>query len=171
MVPVPLDGFGDALAEVVGGGVAEEVAGFFDGGQRVFDVARPFGSVAGLDGGNRWIVGAEQSAELAEEGVEVGVAAAGDVVNLIEGLGLLREQAALVGLDDVVDELKVRMGEHMRQVPGLAGGEVIEHDHPVVLRQQRVNQIRSDKPSTTGDEDTAICYGSLHMRLLKIISR
>ena len=95
-------------------------------------------SVVGLDGvGNVFVDGVGGDGIVYGAGHRAQGRLVQDVLNAIARL------AAIVQVADVAnDELKVRMGEHMRQVPGLAGGKVIEHNHPVVLRQQRINQVR-----------------------------
>ena len=63
---------------------------------------------------------------------------------------LVRAQVALDDLDVVGD-----VGE----VLAAAGGEVVEHAHPVAAREQRAHEVRADEAGAAGDEHVATHAG------------
>ena len=42
---------------------------------------------------------------------------------------------------------------HAAQILQASGAEIVKHDDAIAARNQRVDQVRSDKPGAAGDEN------------------
>jgi hypothetical protein len=58
------------------------------------------------------------------------------------------------GHHGLVGHAALHEGGPLGDVLGAAGRQVVQHDHLVATRQQRVHEVRSDEPGSTGDEGT-----------------
>jgi hypothetical protein len=54
----------------------------------------------------------------------------------------------------VLDEGVIRIPGEVRDVLALAGDEIVDADHLIPIREQQIGQIRPEKPSGAGDENT-----------------